>query len=248
MHSGCPYRTCENAPLSWYGCGSTDSEWKWEVLLVASCSHNFTFTHTHTHYHLRAPRTRRLTTRSDHAVASGKESSLVTHAGFCCFPMVCEWFSCLLRDTYKKVRGATLCISSNSFEKHLLTWKLQLFATSDSMKQLVFCLFAVCSWCLADMSSVSDRIWQKRKLQEVRKELKVVRQMLQVGSLARSLLVLCTRCSFHWLYPLCAHQNSEMMLTTPPENIEVRKTFRLWRQFAQRPCSHLVISGHPPLV
>lgn len=233
MHSGCPYRTCENAPLSWYGCGSTDSEWKWEVLLVASCSHNFTYTHIIIYGpHARAAWRHARITQSP----VEKKVSLVTRAGFCCFPMVCEWFSYLLRDTYKKVRGATLRISSKSFEKHLLTWKLQLFATSDSMKQLVFCLFAVCSWCLADMSSVSNRIWQRRKLHEVRRELKVVRDMLQVGSLSRSLLVLCTRCSFHWLYPLCAHQNSTMMLTTPPENIEVRKTFRLWRQFAQRPC------------
>lgn len=160
---------------------------------VASCSRNFTL-------HLRAPRTRRLTTRPHRPVASGKEISLVTHAGFCRFPALCKWFSCLLRDTYKKVRGATVCTSSKSSEKHLLTRNPQLVAKSDSMKRLVLCLFAVCCWWLAD---ASDRTKQRRKLEEVRKELGHVRKMLKVGSLTRSPLALCAAAVLADSSPLC---------------------------------------------
>lgn len=67
-----------------------------------------------------APRTRKsVTPLSDHVVAtdSGKEILLVTRASFCRFPAPCEWFSCLLRDKYKKVSDTTVCTSSKSFDK-----------------------------------------------------------------------------------------------------------------------------------
>nr|ABB05043.1 interleukin 21 [Tetraodon nigroviridis] len=58
------------------------------------------------------------------------------------------------------------------------------------MKQLVFCLFAVCCWWLADASSAEC---SERKLEEVRRELEGVNNTLQ---------------------------NRELLLTTPPKNIE----------------------------
>lgn len=36
------------------------------------------------------------------------------------FPILCKWFSKVLRDMYKKVSDTTVCISSKSFEKPLL--------------------------------------------------------------------------------------------------------------------------------
>ncbi|KAK2848808.1 hypothetical protein Q5P01_008642 [Channa striata] len=105
--------------------------------------------------HIQAPRTRVLTTHSNHVVvtASGKEN-FITHNSFCSFPTQYKWFSCVPRDTYKKV----------------------------------------CCWALVNAmtTNVPDKSNQKRKLEEV------LRQLNEVKSL----------------------QHNEAMLSAPPENIE----------------------------
>uniref|UniRef100_A0A674P1M8 Interleukin 21 n=1 Tax=Takifugu rubripes TaxID=31033 RepID=A0A674P1M8_TAKRU len=154
---------------------------------VASCSCSFTFTHQR----LRGPTHAQLDDTVGSRSGQWKRKSLVTRAGFCCFPTPCEWFSCLLRNTYKKVRCATLRISSQSSEKHLLTSPV---ADSENMKPLVLCLFAVCCWCVADASAdvSDDKVKQQRKLEEILRELGMVKRRLQ---------------------------NSKKMLSTPSENI-----------------------------
>ncbi|XP_011609274.1 interleukin 21 isoform X2 [Takifugu rubripes] len=180
---------------------------------VASCSCSFTFTHQR----LRGPTHAQLDDTVGSRSGQWKRKSLVTRAGFCCFPTPCEWFSCLLRNTYKKVRCATLRISSQSSEKHLLTSPV---ADSENMKPLVLCLFAVCCWCVADASAdvSDDKVKQQRKLEEILRELGMVKRRLQVGPGGVSLLF-CRAAAVFTHFTLFALQNSKKMLSTPSENI-----------------------------
>lgn len=89
-----------------------------------------------------------------------------------------ERFSCLLRDKYKKVSDATVCINCKSFEKHL--GDPVPAAETDDMKLVAFCLFAVFCWSLSTVAT--NRTDQTKKLEEVLRQLNVVKQSLQVGS------------------------------------------------------------------
>lgn len=100
------------------------------------------------------------------------------------FQLCSSGFPVLLRDTYKKVSGSTLCIS---FRKG--PWDP--IGEPENMKPLVFCLFAVCCWSLTEASA--DRLSQRRKLEEVHRQLRVVKNKLQVGSSTLSTPVFCWR-------------------------------------------------------
>lgn len=122
----------------------------------------------------------RLTPLSNHVAvtASGKENFIThTHQFLQLSKCLCKWFSCVLRDKYKKVSDTAVCISSKSFESHLLVIWCLLLTLRMNMKLVVFCLFAVYCSCLPITPSL-----QRRKLQEVLRQLGDVRESLQVGS------------------------------------------------------------------
>lgn len=119
------------------------------------------------------------------------------------------------------------------------------------MKPLVLCLFAVCCWWVAEASADTDK--QRRKLLEVRRQLKEVKAKLQVG-LRSAPPPFCRPPALFTLFTLSALsalQTSEKMLSTPAENIQVRTTFRPPLQFCSKAtcniCGRLVIAvGVPP--
>lgn len=147
MHSGCQYHTYED--YLWHGiASSTDSKWKWEV--PSSCrflSGALKQVYIHTLVSI-GPTHARLTPLSDHVVvtASGKEN-FITHSSFCSFPTLCKWFSCVLKDKYKKVSDTTVCISRKSSEKRLLViWCLVLTLRIWSWLWFAFLQFSTHLW------------------------------------------------------------------------------------------------------
>ncbi|XP_060903664.1 interleukin-21 [Labrus mixtus] len=94
---------------------------------------------------------------------------------------------------YKKVSDTTVCISSKSSEKHLLVDLVPFAARSDNMKPIVFfCLFAACCFSLATANG-TGRSQESRKLEEVLRHLRAVKESLQ---------------------------QTELLLNTPPQNIQ----------------------------
>lgn len=79
----------------------------------------------------------------------------------------------------KKVSDTTVCISSKTWVKHLLVIRC-LLLTPDNMKLIVLCLFAVCC-CSSAKASTKER----EKLQEVLRELKLLRSNLQSRELMK---------------------------------------------------------------
>lgn len=114
------------------------------------------------------------------------------------------------------------------------------------MKLLVLCLFAaVCRWCVADGSADATR--QRRKLEEVLRQLSVVKTRLQVGPSGVPLPFQLSRSPFRSLYPFFAppekredarHAVGEHPGTDAPDG-------SLLKGFCQN-CGRLVIVGLPP--